>query len=79
MIGNRVMIQLFRKNLDKNGLLNEAGNDAAESIISILQKFKDGGLQGFYGASGDGVLGENYVASIAILAESIRINKNTYY
>ena len=66
--GNTVMIQHLKESR-KNGFLNEEGNAAAERIIAILQKFKDGGLQGFYGASGDGVIGENYVASIAILAE----------
>ena len=67
--GNSVMIQHLKESR-KNGLLNEEGNAAAESIIAILQQFKDGGLQGFYGASG-----ENYTASIAILAELLEFIK----
>lgn len=67
--GNRVMIQHLNESREK-GLLNDEGKAAAERIIAILQKFKDGGLQGFYGASG-----ENYSASIAILAELLELIK----
>lgn len=67
--GNIVMIQHLNESREK-GLLNDEGKAAAEPIIAILQQFKDGGLKGFYGASG-----ENYSASISILAELLELIK----
>ena len=67
--GNDSMIQHLNESRQK-GLLDDEGNAAADKAIAILQQFKDGGLQGFYGASG-----ENYATNIGILAQLLELVK----
>ena len=67
--GNTLMIQHLTESRQK-GLLDDEGNAAADKAIAILQQFKDGGLQGFYGASG-----EKYATNIGILAQLLELVK----
>jgi len=66
--GNTPMIQHLIES--RHNLLNDEGNVAADDAIAILQNFKGGGLQGFYGESGD-----NYTTSIGILVQLLELIK----
>ena len=67
--GNNLMIQHLTESRQK-GLLDDEGNAAADKAIAIIQTFKAGGLQGFYGESG-----ENYATNIGILAQLLELVK----
>ena len=67
--GNNVMIQHLTESRQK-GLLDDEGNAAADKAIAIIQTFRAGGLQGFYGESG-----ENYATNIGILAQLLELVK----
>ena len=67
--GNNVMIQHLTESRQK-GLLDDEGNAAADKAIAIIQTFRAGGLQGFYGESG-----ENYATNIGILAQLLDLIK----
>ena len=67
--GNSAMIQHLTESRQK-GLLDDEGNAAADKAIAIIQTFKAGGLQGFYGESGG-----NYATNIGILAQLLELVK----